>query len=460
MHKPLNTEELGMVDDVYGAMMLSSPKKHRIVIRALMAFIVCFFVWSYFASLDVVTRGTGKVIPSSQVQIIQSLDGGILQNMYVTEGMAVKKGQPLARIDDTRVRSDLAQQEDEEGSLRANILRLQQEIADIHLNPTSTDWHTQIIVDDKSLVYPSDLFKDEPVLLKRQQAEYHGRLSELNNQLSILAKQIVQKEQENESINSQIRTLKNSLNLVLKELRMTQPMAQKGIVSEVESLKLQRQINDIKGELSKLYLQQPKTLAARDEAILKRREAALNYNKEARAKLNELESRLSRLTEAQVGVQDKVDRTVITSPVNGTIKTIHINTIGGVVKPGADIIEIVPTEDQLVIEAKIKPKDIAFLHPGLPAVVKVTAYNFTRYGGLDGTLEHISADTSQDKKGNSFYLVRIRTKHSQLIKKDGTPMPIIPGMLTTVDIISGKRTVLDYILNPILRAKDTAFKER
>jgi len=176
--------------------------------------------------------------------------------------------------------------------------------------------------------------------------------------------------------------------------------------------------------------------------------------------MNELDSRLARLTEAQVGAQDKVDKAVITSPVNGTIKTIHINTLGGVVQPGVDIIEIVPTEDQLLIEAKIAPKDIAFLHPGLPAVVKVTAYDFTRYGGLDGTVEHISADTTQDEEGNSFYLVRIRTEVSNLVKKDGTLMPIIPGMLTSVDIITGKRTVLEYILNPLLRARDTALRER
>ncbi len=270
----------------------------------------------------------------------------------------------------------------------------------------------------------------------------------------------MQKQQETQELKTKIQTLKSSSKLVSRELDLTKPLAKKGIVPEVELLKLQRQLNDIRGEISALQQMQPKVKAAQDEAILKRREAVLAFNNETRAKLNELQTKLSRLNQAKVGSQDKVNKAVITSPVNGTIKTIHINTLGGVVRSGEDIVEIVPTEDQLLIEAKIQPKDIAFLHSGLPAVVKVTAYDFTRYGGLNGTLEHISADTTQDEEGNSFYLVRVRTEKSNLTRKDGTPMPIIPGMLTSVDIITGKRTVLDYILNPILRARDTALRER
>ena len=204
----------------------------------------------------------------------------------------------------------------------------------------------------------------------------------------------------------------------------------------------------------------PKVKASQDEAILKRREAVFTFAAETRTQLSDLQTKLSRMSEAQVGAQDKVNKAEITSPVNGTIKSIHINTLGGVVQPGVDIIEIVPSEDQLLIETKITPKDIAFLHPGLPAVVKVTAYDFTRYGGLNGTVEHISADTSQDEEGNSFYLVKVRTELSSLTRDDGIEMPIIPGMLTSVDVITGQRSILEYILNPILRAKDTALRER
>ncbi|WP_318482404.1 HlyD family type I secretion periplasmic adaptor subunit [Photobacterium leiognathi] len=460
MNNQHTPDELAMADDLYSAMLMESPRLHRMVIRIFCAMIFAFIVWAYFANVDQVTRGNGKVIPSSQVQIIQSLDGGILEAMYVKEGMQVKKGQPLARIDDTRFLSDFAQQEDEVDSLNANITRLQHELKSITIDQNEPDWRKQVTMNTTPLQFSADLEKTEQHLVQQQKEEYQSRMAEFSNQLDILGRQVIQKEQESHTLTLQLSTLKNSLSLIHQELNMTIPMAKKGIVSEVDMLQLQRKVNDMKGERSKLYSQIEKAKSAQDETILKRQEAVLNYRKDVRQKINELSARLSRLTEAQVGAKDKVDKAVITSPVNGTIKSIKINTIGGVIKPGVDILEIVPTEDQLLIEAKIAPKDIAFLHPGLPAVVKVSAYNFTRYGGLKGTVENISADTSQDNKGNSYYIIKVRTKHSSLIKKDGTPMPIIPGMLTSVDVITGKRSILDYILNPILRAKDMAFQER
>ncbi|MGI2260670.1 HlyD family type I secretion periplasmic adaptor subunit [Shewanella sp. GXUN23E] len=460
MNKRLTAEDMEMVDDIYGAMLTDAPSGHRLIIWSLTAMMLIFFIWAYFSELDQVTTGEGKVIPSSQVQVIQSLDGGILEELYITEGTVVTKGQSLARIDDTRFRSDFAQQEQESDSLQANVIRLQSELDSLVVADMSTDWKEQVQINKQSLNFPADLLQRQERLIKRQMDEYHGRLDNLSNQLEILARQIQQRQQESAELNSKINTLTNSFRLVSRELELTRPLAEKGIVAEVELLKLERTVNDIQGELQSLRLMRPKIKASLDEAILKRREAVFNFGAEARAQLNELQTRLSRMNEAQVGAADKLNKAVISSPVNGTIKTMHINTLGGVVKPGVDIIEIVPSEDQLLIETKILPKDIAFLHPGLPAVVKVSAYDFTRYGGLQGTVEHISADTSQDEEGNSYYLIRVRTEQSSLTKKDGTLMPIIPGMLTSVDIITGKRSILEYILNPILRAKDTALRER
>lgn len=460
MADALKRDDIEMTDDVYGAMLTDAPVRYRLVIWGVFAFFAAIITWAAFASLDRVTRGEGKVIPSSQVQLIQSLDGGILQAMYVREGQLVKQGEPLARIDDTRFRSDFAQQEEEVSSLRANIIRMRQELNSIQLFPNAPSWQDQIAITLSPVTFPEDLENTEPALVAGQRQEYEGRLLDLKNRLEILARQLLQKQQESQEVESKIRTLSDSFGLIKRELKITIPLAKKGIVSEIDLLKLERQVNDLKGELSSLRLMQPKIKASVDEAILKRREAALAFSNETRAKMSELETRLSRLTQAQVGAQDKVDKAVITAPVTGTIKTIHINTLGGVVQPGIDLIEIVPAEDQLLIEAKIAPKDIAFLHAGLPSVVKVTAYDFTRYGGLNGTLEHISADTTQDEEGNSFYLVRIRTEKSSLAKKDGSELPIIPGMLTSVDIITGKRTVLEYLLNPILRAKESALRER
>ncbi|MBT1445438.1 HlyD family type I secretion periplasmic adaptor subunit [Shewanella sp. JM162201] len=460
MSKKLTARDLEMVDDVYGAMMTDAPTSHRLTIWSLSALMFTFLVWAYFAELDKVTVGAGKVIPSSQIQVIQSLDGGVLQELFVREGNLVTKGQPLARIDDTRFRSDFAQQEQEVYSLRANVIRIKAELDGITVSDMASDWREQVKINKVQLNFPSELAEQKPELIARQQAEYHGRLDSLENQLEILARQIQQRQQENEELTTKINTLTTSFQLISRELELTRPLAQKGIVPEVELLKLERTVNDLQGELKSTRDMRPKIKAAMDEAILKRREAVFTFAADARAQLNEMQTKLSRMSEAQVGAQDKVSKAVITSPVNGTVKSVHINTLGGVVQPGVDIMEIVPSEDQLLVEAKITPKDIAFLHPGLPAVVKVTAYDFTRYGGLKGTVEHISADTTQDEEGNSFYLIRVRTEESSLVKDDGTQMPIIPGMLTSVDVITGQRSILEYLLNPILRAKDTALRER
>ena len=454
----ISKHDLEMADDVYGAMITQTPTAQRLTVWALAALFVCFFVWAYYAKLDRVTRGEGKVVPSSQVQIIQSLDGGILQDLYVKEGMLVTKGQPLARIDDTRFRSDMAQQTQEVDALRADIIRLRSELSSI-LIANVKDWKLQIKIERKILQFPEDLQTTAATLVERQQDEYIGRLNSLENQVAIQAQQIKQRQQEIKEIESKISTLRSSLRLANREMRLTRPLAEKNIVPEVEYLKLQRTVNDLNGEINSLRAQIPRQQSALEESILKRRELVFAFRTDARAQLNEKQGVLSRITEAQVGVKDKVTKALITSPVVGTVKTLHINTLGGVVKPGQVLLEIVPTEDKLLVEAKIIPKDIAFIHVGLPARVKITAYDFTRYGGLEGVVEHISADTTQDDEGNSFYIVRIRTNESSMNRKDKNDMPIIPGMLTSVDVLVSKRTVLEYMLNPLLRAKEMALRE-
>lgn len=460
MSKHIQSKDLDMVDDVYGAMMTEAPTSHKLIIWALTALFFSFLIWAYFSNIDQVTTGSGKVIPSSQIQLIQSLDGGVLLEMHVKEGMMVKKGQALAKIDATRFRSDLAQQEQEVSSLQADVIRLQAELSSIDITNLATDWREQIKITPEPLPFPESMIKSHPNMVENQRQEYKNRLDNLSNHLEIETRKIQQRQQEIKELASKIKTLTKSYQLINRELDLTRPLAQKGIVPEVELLKLKRTVNDIQGELSAMRILRPKMKSMFDEAILTRREHTYNYIADTREELNDLQSKLLRINEAQVGTQDKVSKAEIISPVNGTIKTVNINTLGGVVKPGENIIEIVPTDDQLLIETKILPKDIAFLYPGLPAVVKVTAYDFTRYGGLNGTVEHISADTTQDEEGNSFYLAIVKTDQSSLTKDDGTLMPIIPGMLTTVDVITGQRSILEYILNPILRAKDTALRER
>jgi len=455
----VSQQDLEMADDVYGAMLTEVPSLHRLTIWAMAALLFCFLVWAYFAALQQVTSGMGKVIPSTQVQIIQSLDGGVIQKLFVQEGMQVIKGQPIASIDDTRFRSDFAEQKQEVSSLRANVIRLRAELSSILIG-SNEQWKRQIEINKNVPVYPEDLEKNAQFMVERQKEEYTGRLDNLINQLAIQGQQIQQREQEVAELDSKINTLKISYEIASKELDLTWPLAEKNIVSKIELYKLERSVNELKGELSAVRLLLPKLKSALQESILNRRETALAYRTEARSELNELQNKLSRINESQVGAQDKVTKALILSPVVGTIKTIHINTLGGVVKPGETIAEIVPTEDKLMVEAKIKPRDIAFIYPGLPAIVKITAYDFTRYGGLTGKVEHISADTTQDDEGNSFYLIRVRTDASSIKNKNGEEMPIIPGMLTEVDVITGKRTILEYILNPILRANEAALRER
>jgi adhesin transport system membrane fusion protein len=454
----ISKEDVDMADDVYGAILTETPTVHRLTIWSLAGLFGCFIIWAYFAELDRVTRGEGKIIPSSQVQIIQSLDGGILQELYVKEGMQVIKGQILARIDDTRFRSDMAQQTQEVDALRANIIRLRTELSSV-LVADVPSWQQQVKIEKTQLTFPDDLSKNAPELIARNQDEYNTRLNNIENQVAIQGQQIKQREQEIKELTSKISTLENSLALLNSELELTIPLARKNIVPQVELLKLQRTVNDTNGELNALRLLKPKVRSSFEEAVLKRREAVFKYRTDARSVLNEFQSSLSRLNEAQVSAQDKVSKALIVSPVVGTIKMIHINTLGGVVKPGEVLLEIVPSEDKLLVEAKIIPKDIAFIYVGLKAMVKISAYDFTRYGGLEGVVEHISADTTQDKDGNSFYIIRVRTNESSMQSKTNQEMPIIPGMMTSVDVIISKRTVLEYILNPLLRAKELALRE-
>ncbi|MBY7852083.1 HlyD family type I secretion periplasmic adaptor subunit, partial [Vibrio fluvialis] len=288
-------------------------------------------------------------------------------------------------------------------------------------------------------------------------AQYRQDLDNLRNQLSVISQQVKQKQQDLVEIQARVVNLRQSYSYANKELEITKPLADEGVVPRIELLKLQRQVNDTRRDLTSSELKVPVLKSALRESMLSRIDAALKFRSQQQDALNQTQDKLSAMTESTVGLEDRVNRTVVVSPVTGTIKTLYVNTVGGVIQPGMDIVEIVPTEDTLLVEAQIAPQDIAFLRPDLPAIVKFSAYDFTKYGGLEGTLEHISADTSQDEDGNSFYLVRVRTKETSL--GHDASLPIIPGMTASVDIITGKRTVLDYLLKPILSAKDNALRE-
>ena len=318
-------------------------------------------------------------------------------------------------------------------------------------------WQQSVQLDFSKLAFPPELEERQPKLVARQRDEYRQDLNNLRNQISVIDQQVKQKQQDLVEIQARVSNLRESYNFARKELEITKPLADEGVVPRIELLKLQRQVNDTRREMTSSELKVPVLRSSIKESMLSRIDAAQKFRSEQQEKLNEAQDKLSALTESTVGLEDRVNRTVVVSPVTGTVKTLNVNTVGGVIQPGMDIVEIVPSEDTLLVEAKIAPQDIAFLRPELHAIVKFSAYDFTKYGGLEGTLEHISADTTTDEEGNSFYLVRVRTKETSL--NNDNSLPIIPGMTASVDIITGKRTVMEYLLKPILGAKDNALKE-
>lgn len=347
----------------------------------------------------------------------------------------------LLNIDNTSSTSSFRESRLRYLALKAKTSRLRAEAEDTPCDP------------------PTDVMREAPQLVEQEFKLYHAHQQELEAKLAVARQQTEQVRQELAELAARERQLTRSYALVNEELRLTRPLVEQGAASEVELLRLRRTVNDTRGELEAVRISIDKARAKLEEARGSAEQVELDFRNSAREELNQTLTELERLGEANVALEDRVRRTRVRSPMRGTVKQILVNTIGGVVAPGQKLVEIVPLEDTLLIEARIKPADIAFLHPGLPAVVKFTAYDFARYGGMAARLEHISADTISDEKGNEYYLVRVRTRESEF-RHAGRALPIIPGMTATVDVLTGKKTVLEYLLKPILRAKETALKER
>ena len=413
----------------------------HLLLFVIAAFFVIFFAWASWAELDEVTRGEGKVIPSSQVQVVQNLEGGIVAEIPVREGAIVEPGEVLVRIDDVRAASELRESRQRYLALQGALSRLRAE------------------VDDVPVAFAPEIMTEASGVAQSEGALYRARKEALQSELEILRSQAAQREQELTELATRLGQLERSHALALEELEITEPLAASRVVSRVQLLRLEREVNDLAGELEATRLAVPRVEAALREATRRIDERQLSFRAEAQRELTAVQAEGAALQEVITAEADMVSRTEVRSPVRGTVKQLFVNTVGGVIQPGADLVEIVPLEDNLLVEAKVRPADIAFLRPGQPAVVKVTAYDFAIYGGLDAVVEDISADTITDERGESFYRVRVRT-HESALHEAGEPLPIIPGMTTQVDILTGEKTVLDYLLKPILRAKERALRER
>ena len=413
----------------------------HLLLFIIIAFFAIFFVWASWAELDEVTRGDGRVIPSRQEQVVQNLEGGIVAGIAVREGAVVEPGQVLLRIDNVKAASDLRENRQRYLALLGTLARLRAE------------------VENTAISFTPEVLAEARDVAANERALYEARRQALEAEVQILRDQAEQREQELAELKNRRDQLVRSLALATEELNITQPLAAKRVVSKIDLLHLQRQVNDLSGELESTRLTIERTETALREAQRRIEERGLSFRADAQRELNAVQAEATALAEVITAAADRVKRTDVRSPVHGTVKRLLVTTVGGVIQPGEDLVEIVPLEDTLLVEAKVRPADIAFLRPGQPALVKVTAYDFSIYGGLEGVVEDISADTIQDERGERFYRIRVRTRDNAL-EKDGESLPIIPGMTTQVDILTGEKTVMDYLLKPILKAKQRALRER
>ncbi len=420
--------------------MMSRERTHRarLVVRAAVLMAALLLLWAAWAEVDEVTRGDARVIPSRQLQVVQALDGGVVAEILVREGQVVEAGQLLLRIDETRATSGVRESAALGLALQARAARLRALAEGGEFKPpATTDPTGQRIVDDERRLYSA-------------------RVQELNNQLSINRQQLTQREQELVEMQARRASAQRGYELSAQELAQTRPLLATGAVSPVDILRLERDVARSRGESEQAAAQIARVTAAIAESQRKAVETEFVFRNESRKELAEVLARLSALNENAVGLADRVDKALVKSPVRGRVQRLLANTVGGVVQPGRDIVEIVPLDDALVLEARVVPKDIAFIRPGQPATVKFTAYDFSIYGGLAATVENISPDTTVDERGNAYYLVRVRTAQAGL----GEKLPIMPGMTAEVDVLTGRKSVLSYLLKPVLKLQAYALRER
>ena len=374
----------------------AQQKKVSGIVWVSLVALVLFFVWAYFATLDEVTVGTGKVTPSSKAQQIDSLDGGVILKLLVQEGSIVNRSQLLAQLDPTRSQSNYGEAASRVRTLRASSERLSAELTGAPLK------------------FSPETMKS-PELVARERQLYLSR-----------------KQNRDETVSN----LQQSLKLVNQEISMTQPLVAKGAAGQVEVIRLQRQSSELRGKIDD----------AINQYAVRAREEQVKNNADLDAEL-----------QVMAGKEDQVTRAELFSPVHGIVKDIQVSTVGGVLQPGGKLMEIVPIEDQLLIETRINPRDIAYIRPGLEATVKISAYDSSIYGDLKGQVESVSPDTLQDevKRDQFYYRVYVRTDKAVLTNKAGRQFPIVPGMVASVEIKTGQKTVLDYLIKPLNKVKES-----
>lgn len=416
----MQQSDFAFANDIRAAVELRTPRTSRIVLLCTLALFVIGIIWAHFAVLDEVKRGNGKVISSRQTQVLQSLEGGLVLEILVREGDLVKHGQVLMRIDDTKFSADLGEVRERRASNAARVARLQAEV-----------------IGAEKPVFSDELLKFAPQSVETEQNLFTARVKKVSQDVDVLAQQETR--------------LAGSLKLLSREVEITRNLYAQKVVPEIEMLRLERQASEIRGQLAETQSRITNIKTA--------------FRSQAEEDLAKSRGDLAVLEENIKSAQDRVRRADLKSPVNGIVNKLNVTTVGAVVQPGANLMDIVPLDDNLLVEGRIRPQDIAFIRAGQDAVVKITAYDSSVYGSLKGKVERISADTIADdkpergEKAETFYRVMVRTDKNHLGTTEH-PLPIIPGMVATVEVLTGAKSVLDYVVKPARMLREEALRER
>lgn len=416
----MQQSDFAFANDIRAAVELRTPRTSRLVLLCTLALFVIGIVWAHFAVLDEVKRGNGKVISSRQTQVLQSLEGGLVLEILVREGDIVKQGQVLMRIDDTKFSADLGEVRERRASNAARVARLQAEVTGA-----------------EKPVFSDELLKFAPQIVETEQNLFTARVKKVSQDIDVLAQQETR--------------LAGSLKLLSREVEITRNLYAQKVVPEIEMLRLERQASEIRGQLAETQSRITNIKTA--------------FRSQAEEDLAKSRGDLAVLEENIKSAQDRVRRADLKSPVNGIVNKLNVTTVGAVVQPGANLMDIVPLDDNLLVEGRIRPQDIAFIRGGQDAVVKITAYDSSVYGSLKGKVERISADTIADdkpergEKAETFYRVMVRTDKNHLGTTEH-PLPIIPGMVATVEVLTGAKSVLDYVIKPARMLREEALRER
>jgi len=445
-----NTNDINFVHGLYKAANFRIPMKIDILFAVFISMIILLIVWGNFASIDELTRGEGKVIPSSKIQKVQYLDGGLIAEILVKEGEHITIGQPLLKIDTTRVLASFDETQENVYSLEAKQVRLEQEL-NANYNKVLPKLQFSNILKENALQY-----------IESEKQVFKNKFFERKNNLNIVRLQYLQRKQELKEIRATASQLEEKLLLEKKQYKAMENLVKSGSKSKLELIDKEKAVNQIKNDLETTLLSIPRTELSIEEAKSLMSEKEQTIKSAVSVELQEIIAEIKKIKSRLITDTDKLEKTTIKSPATGTIKQININTIGAVVQSGVDLIEIVPDSDILFIEAKIDPKDIAFISPDLDVLVKLTAYDFSIYGGLKGSIIEISADSivdTESKDGKSYYKVVVKTDKNYL-EYNEEKLTIIPGMVASVDIVTGKKTIMDFFLKPILKVKQGALHER